>query len=101
MQLKCIGGECDGQIEEGEFKLHDQVRVRKPIEFKIPDFQEDVKAFREGRLPDHVIVQYVTYRVCAIHGTRINGPEMEPLKHLYLCPVDWHEWEALMHQFGK
>jgi hypothetical protein len=97
-KLKCIGGECDGRIEEGEFKLHDQVRVRKEMEFKISDFSEDVKAFREGRVPDHVITQYVIYRVCAIHGTSIKG---DRLKHLYLCPNDWHEWEAIMYQFGK
>jgi len=98
MRLKCIGGECDGQLVEGEYKLHDQVRVAKPMEFKIPDFQEDVKAFREGRVPDHVITQYVMYRVCAIHGTGYGGVRHT---HLYLCPNDWHEWEALMHQFGK
>ena len=101
MRLKCIGGECDGHIEEGEFRLHDQVKIRKKMEYKIPDFSEDVKAFREGRIPNYVVDQFAMYRVCAIHCTRINGASMEPLRHLYLCPADWHEWEALMHQFGK
>ncbi len=99
MKMKCIGGELDGKEYEVENRLHDQVRLLLPTEFKIPDFAEDVAAFREGRVPKQMINRYAMYRVCAIYGTRQGSSEKQTL--FYLCPIEWHEWEAIQHQFGK
>lgn len=90
MQLKCIGGECDGQLIEIEQpKIGLSVGVIKPYDFKVTNFPQEISESETNAC---------TYRICAIHGT---GYGQQRMKHLYLCPVDWHEWEALMHQFGK
>jgi hypothetical protein len=99
MKMKCIGGELDGKEYEVNNRLHDLVRLPLPTEFKISDFSEDVAAFREGRVPKQMINKYAEYRVCAIYGTRSGSTEK--LELLYLCPKDWHEWEAIQLQFSK
>jgi hypothetical protein len=103
LKLKCIGGECDGQIQYVDDRqvFGDQVQVSKPIKFPINldnDFQESLSAFRQGRTPDSMVIKYHMYRICAIYGTSIQGDKLT-LK--YLCPCNWHEWEAIQHQFGK
>lgn len=104
MELKCIGGECDGEIVFVNDKLRsgDQVQVHKPLEFKLRDFSEevsDVIAVLSHRQPKENIVRNVyLYRICTIHGTDTNCNKLV-LK--YLCPMGWHEWEAIQHQFGK
>jgi len=98
MLLKCIGGKLDGEIHSTSGKLHDQVRLRIPTEFKISDFAEDVAAYREGRVPDQMIIEYEIYRICAIYGTKQGSSEKQTL--FYLCPNAWHEWEAVTHAMG-
>jgi len=97
--MKCIGGDLDGKEYDLEYRLHDQVRLSLPSKFELTDFAEDVAAFREGRVPDHAVTKYVSYRVCAIYGTRPGSTEKLTL--FYLCPYGWHEWEAIQHQFSK
>lgn len=101
MKLKCIGGGLDGQLRDVDdtMRIHDQVRLSLPNEFKVDTFAEDLAAWREQRVPDHMINKYAMYRVCAIYGTKIGSTEKLELK--YLIPHDWHEWEAILHQFGK
>ena len=53
--MKCIGGELDGKEYEIENRRHDHVRLLLSTEFKIPDFSEDIAAFREGRVPEYMI----------------------------------------------
>lgn len=101
MKLKCIGGELDGQEHDVEdtMRIHDMVRLNLPTKFKVDTFAEDLAAWREQRTPEHMINKYVMYRVCAIYGTKTGSTEKLELK--YLIPHDWHEWEAILHQFGK
>lgn len=102
MKIKCIGGELDGQEHEIEdsYRNHDMVRLRLPSEFKLEDtFEEDLKAYRENRVPEYMIIKYALYRICAIYGTKTGSTEKLELR--YLIPNDWHEWEAILHQFGK
>lgn len=101
MKLKCIGGELDGQERDVDdaMRTHDQVRLNLPNEFKLSNFEEEVKAWRENRVPEAMINKYALYRVCVIYGTKTGSTEKLELK--YLIPHDWHEWEAILHQFGK
>lgn len=94
MKLKCVGGELDGQERDIEdtYKEHDQVRLALPLEFKLSSFAEDVRDFREGRVPKHTVTSYANYKISSIHGTNVNGNK---LKILYLTPMNWHEWEAI------
>lgn len=100
--LKCIGGVCDGVIWQvgDNLKSGDQVRVRdpKPVEYKLDTWDEDVQAYREGRTPDYLIIKYYSYRVCAIDGKTRNGNKQILL---FLCPSDWHEWEAVTFKLGS
>lgn len=100
MKLKCIGGIADNQLIEVDdyHKIGDLVRVPAKITFAISSFEQDVEDFRYGRVPQSMSVPYYSYRICFIAGTFRDGRKQE-LK--YLCPENWHEWEAILHQFGK
>jgi len=100
--LKCVGGICDGVIWQVEDynKIHDYIKVRdpEPLKFEVSNFEEDLKAYREGRTPESMTTKYHLYKICAIHGTSKQG---DKLTLEYLCPTGWHEWEAIQHQFNK
>ena len=89
MKLKCIGGERDGHIQDCDdnLKRGDIVNVMERLKFEW-----------SAEVPVKNYAQYYPYRICQIHGTSIRG---EKLTLKYLCPSDWHEWEAIKHQFGK
>lgn len=96
MKLKCIGGECDGKIIEvaDYFVRHDSVRVSGSIEFKLDTFEEDLKAFREGRVSKHSIMEYYIYRIEEFHFS-----EGKPIK--FLIPEKWSVRDAVRYQFLK
>lgn len=100
MQLKCVGGLADGQLVtvDKEYRVGDIVRVPGKVTFEISSFEQDVEDFRYGRVPKSMSVPHYEYRICKIAGTFRDGSKQE-LK--YLCPAGWHEWEAILHQFGK
>lgn len=100
MKMKCVGGIADGQLVEFDidYRVGDLVRVPAKITFAISSFEQDVEDFKYGRVPQSMSVPYYMYRVCKIAGTFRDGDKQE-LK--YLCPQNWHEWEAILYQFGK
>ncbi len=69
MKLKCIGGLANGQITEVEnyHTEHDIVRVPAKVQFNIPSFEEDLKAFRENRTPDYMATPYHYYKIATLH----------------------------------
>lgn len=93
MKLKCIGGPLDGQEKECDAKLHNIVRISLPSEFKATLFEVDM-----SKTPSDLVYSYAKYKVCKINGINFHGDRQE-LK--YLCYCDWHEWEAILHQFRK
>lgn len=77
MKLKCIGGLANGRIEEIEshYGEHDIVRIRAIVQFSIPSFEEDLKAFRENRTPDYMNIPYHYYKISTLHfpdKTKLN-----------------------------
>lgn len=77
MKLKCIGGLANGQIidVESHYGEHDLVRVMAIVQFSIPSFEEDLKAFKESRVPDYMINHYHHYKIATLHfpdKTKLN-----------------------------
>jgi hypothetical protein len=97
MKLKCIGGDCDGQITycENYLKIGDLLRVRKPLKFEDgPLFEESVAAFRENRIPDGVVETYYLYRKACFNFSKDD---------IYYFAVDhnWTDKQALIYLFDK
>jgi hypothetical protein len=95
MKLKCIGGTCDGKIQDiaDHFREHDQVQIKGKIEFNLPSFEEDLQAFREGRTPDYMCVPYHYYKLAYIHFSKTST-----LK--FLIPMNWTSEDAIRHILG-
>jgi hypothetical protein len=77
MKLKCIGGLANGQIHEVEsyYGEHDIVRVPAKVEFNLPSFEEDLKAFRENRVPDYMVNPFHLYKIATLYfpdKTKLN-----------------------------
>lgn len=100
MKLKCIGGIADGQLVDVDeyLKTGDLIRVSAKVTFTISNFEQDLEDFRYGKSPESMTVPYYMYRICYIAGSFRDGRKQ---KLEYLCPENWHEWEAILHQFGK
>lgn len=95
MKLKCIGGLANGRIEDVANYLgeHDIVRVRAIVQFSIPSFEEDLKAFREGRSPDYLTIPYHYYKIATLHfpdKTKLN----------FLIPEKMNAQDALCFVLG-
>lgn len=95
MKLKCIGGLANGQIVEVEsyYREHDLVNVPAKITFEIDNFEEDLLAFRENRVPESMSNPYYFYKVAVFHFEH-----KEQLK--FLIPVDMSIKNALCFVLG-
>jgi len=94
-KLKCIGGLANGKIQEIEshYREHDQVQVIATVEFDLPNFEEDLKAYREGKTPDRMTIFYHLYKVAELHF-----PDKTKLR--FLIPVDETVKNALCFVLG-
>lgn len=94
-KLKCIGGAADGQLANvhKEYNEHDQVNVATKLEFTLNTFEEDLAAFREGRVPKNSTVPYHPYKI-----VKIEFKDAFPvLKLHFLIPIKWELPDALRH----
>ena len=94
-KLKCIGGLANGKIQEIDnyYREHDQVPVMATIEFNLPTFEEDLNAYREGKIPDYMVVPYHFYKVAELHF-----PDKTKLR--FLIPADETAKNALCFVLG-
>lgn len=94
-KLKCIGGLANGKIQEidDHYREHDQIRVIATIEFNLPTFEEDLKAYREGKIPESMIIPYHFYKVAELHFS-------DKTKLRFLIPVDETIKNALCFVLG-
>lgn len=95
MNLKCIGGAKNGFIHKADnyYQEHDIVPIYGTVEFKLIDFENEVKAFRENRVPDNMINYIHRYKVAAII---LKGNQQ--LK--FLIPENWRIEDALNFILG-
>lgn len=91
MLLKCIGGECDGEHKNVDdyYKVGDQIRVMGKMKYDLPDFSQEVKDWREGKVPDYMTIKYYLYKIECIHFSKDD-------RVLFLIPTDWTTKQALM-----
>ncbi len=96
MNLKCIGGYFDGDTKfvEDYHIVGNLVRFMQPSKFKVDTFTEELAAFREKRVPEHMIIKYDTYRISVINFSKND-------QFLFLVKEGWSDKEAILHQFNK
>ncbi len=89
-KLKCIGGPKSGTYLEidNSYQEHDVVRLPSTVEFSIPDFEEDLRAFRENRIPDYIAPPYHMYKIAVIRFSKTDRVE-------FLIPINGTFEEAV------
>lgn len=93
MKLKCIGGPCDGKVQDiaNYYREHDQIQIMGTIEFDLSSFEEDLQAYREGKLPDCILYHY--YKIVYVYFSKTST-----LK--FLTPMNWTREDAIRHAMG-
>jgi hypothetical protein len=96
LNLKCIGGDCDGTIiyVDDNIRVGDLVKVYAKIEFKVDTFNEDLEAYRNGRTPDHAVQRYYLYRKAVFNFSKDD-------KFYFLVDQNMSDKEAILGQFNK
>jgi hypothetical protein len=94
-KLKCIGGLMNGKIQEIDdyYREHDQIPVIGTVEFNLPNFEEDLQAFRENRTPESMAIPYHYYKVAEFHF-------IDKTKLRFLIPIDKTVKNALCFVLG-
>lgn len=95
MNLKCIGGLCDGQFAHVDdyYGYGDQVGVPMKVEFNLPTFEEDLQAFRENRTPEYMINPFEYYKIEEFYF----GDNKRHDKIKFLIPLHWKIKDAMLH----
>lgn len=94
-KLKCIGGLANGKVQKIDdcYREHDTVRIMATIEFNLPTFEEDLNAYRKGKIPEYMVIPYHFYKVAELHF-------IDKTKLRFLIPVDETVKNALCFVLG-
>jgi hypothetical protein len=95
MKLKCIGGNSNGKIVDvaDYYREHDQIQVYCTVEFKIIEFEEELKAYREGKLPEAMINPVDFYKIAYFYFSKHSVVK-------FLIPMHWKVEDAIRHMLG-